>query len=56
MKKTTNAQLVRDQIRVTRMGHGSDAEMRKSVVEWAVTTLGMKTKLAKVYVDGNWDK
>lgn len=56
MKKTTKAQLVRDQIRVTRMGYGTDTEMRKSVVKWAVDTLGMKPTLAGVYVKGNWDK
>lgn len=52
----TKAQLVRDQICVTRMGHGTDTEMRKSVVKWAVMTLGMKLALANVYVKNNWDR
>jgi hypothetical protein len=32
------------------------SEQKQTVVEWAVETLGMKPKLAKVYVNNNWDK
>lgn len=34
---------------------GDAAEQKQTVVEWAVETLGMKPKLAKVYVNNNWD-
>ena len=35
---------------------GDAAEQKQTVVEWAVETLGMKPKLAKVYVNNNWGK
>lgn len=35
---------------------GDVSEQKQTVVEWAVETLGMKPKLAKVYVNNNWDK
>lgn len=41
---------------VKREGRGSEANQKQTVVEWAVETLGMKPKLAKVYVNNNWDK
>ena len=39
-----------------REGRGSVANQKQTVVEWAVETLGMKPKLAKVYVNNDWDK
>ena len=43
-------------MQVKREGRGPVAEQKQTVVEWAVETLGMKPKLAKVYVNNNWDK
>jgi len=43
-------------MQVKREGRGPVAEQKQNVIEWAVETLGMKPKLAKVYVNNNWDK
>ena len=43
-------------MQVRREGRGPVAEQKQTVIEWAVETLGMKPKPAKVYVNDNWDK
>ena len=56
-RQPSKADLVRMCImQVKREGRGSVANQKQTVVEWAVETLGMKPKLAKVYVNNNWDK
>ena len=51
-KKPTNSSIVREYIRAAKIGN----ELPDSVVQLAVTNLGMTKALAKVYVANNWPK